>query len=206
MSKLNPPETIFTIALENRVLRWATIFLSAALVICALAIFVVSRRPQIVWAVYENGRIVNSSGLFFEWEPREAARVALKSFLVEGPRRDEYLHEYFDAEFLKLKSTQKPSRAVVDFDVTNVVFNDDGSVVASGVLRRSSTNPSPILISMRKSVRTNLNPFGLMVTDVKKEQDPGKEPEDVLMTVVTSTIATVADHTFGAEPSTGTKK
>jgi hypothetical protein len=162
-------ETILSIAGENRVLRWVIVVFS--LCIATLVVGIVWRPPSPVWVVTEGGTIFHGDQKIVSWEPIEATRRALEILLVPTENRDLLVAAFFDESLAGQIIASKPKDPFISFQIKTVTEEKLGEVIISGVLLRPDKPKAELTVNMVKRNRTELNPFGLVVTKTTLQVD-----------------------------------
>lgn len=168
-------ETIITVAKENTVLRWLTLFLTLGIVIAVAGSYFAFRKPQIVWFVTADGRITSSTGFFLDLEAEASVLRALESYYTPSQNREQRLVSFFSSAVRERPAFKKfvPSDRFVGFRVEKIEHGK--SIEVSGLLMRRDSEEKLILV-LERTDRSEINPFGLMVANVREAKEV-KEPE-----------------------------
>ncbi len=167
MNAEGPKETIISVALENRILRWMTLILTLGMTSSGILSYQLSKKPAKVWLVMEDGRIANDEGQLFEWNVHEAAQRAVEAFYVPGPDREKILGKYFTEFLAEAGRKHIPADKFVLLRI-NKVERKDNEIHVDGILLREKENDLPLRLILIRSERSEENPFGLIVSSSTK--------------------------------------
>lgn len=158
----NSTETIFSIARENRTLRWVILFLSFA--VAVLAVVLVFRPAAPVWVIGLNGEIHRGEKEILSWEPLEASRRAIEILFVPTDNRDAFIDAFYAENLRSSAKTHNPKDRFVSFQVKKLSPNGTGKVNIEGVLQRVDKQPVTMTLVLSQATRSEMNPFGLVVS------------------------------------------
>lgn len=162
-----PKETIFSMAYENRALRWATIALSVAITVALVVIW--ARPPAPVWLVREDGTIFRGDKKIFSWEAIEASRRGLELFFVKDEKREERLPDYFTGRTLSAAQSFQASDRFVGVRVDKVQEGAGGADVQATVLREGQ-QLLRFTLQLTRGERSERNPFGLFISSTSVQK------------------------------------
>lgn len=91
------PETILSVARENRALRWGIVILTFGIAVLAVAL--AYKPAPMVWVVGENGTLYRGDSKIMSWEPIEATRQALDLVFVPTDNRENLVRAFFDTGY-----------------------------------------------------------------------------------------------------------
>ena len=159
-----PSETIFSMQMENRTLRWMVLLL--CLTVVGLAIALVFKPAPTVWFVHERGEILKNDGKVFTWAPAVAVQRAFEVMFVPGERRGELLGEFFSGNQKEVALAHTANDRFVFFRVTEPVSVENGEVFVLGTLFRDGKDSTKMRVGFKSVAPTDTNPFGLVITSV----------------------------------------
>lgn len=174
MTEESPKETIISVAKENFALRWLSMFLALGVMAACVAALLLSKRTPTVWVVMESGKVISGASHYFDWEAEEAANRSVEAFYVADPERESKLTACFSAELAEAGKKFSPKDRFVVFRAGKMDRTETG-ILMEGILLRQGEPDEQLTLTLRKSERSERNPFGLIVTasgkvNVKQEQ------------------------------------
>ncbi len=158
---MNNKETVFSIANENKILRWVVIILAGS--VSALTVGLLYKPEPSVWVVSQSGTIYRGDKEIISWEPQEVSRRVLDILFVPTDNRDVLIDEYFSDGLRSAVKGHDPKDRFIAFHIKNVNSTVPGQVEVDGVLQRNDREPVSIKMTLIQGPRTELNPFGLRV-------------------------------------------
>ena len=154
-------ETIFSIARENRALRWAVILLTFATAVLAVAL---AWRPAApIWVISSNGEIHRGEKQIVSWEPLEASRRALEILFVPTEKRTDLIDAFYADTLRGSAKGHDPKDRFIAFQIKKLTPGGPGKVTVDGVLQRVDKPPVSMTLLLEQAPRSELNPFGLVV-------------------------------------------
>lgn len=192
MTQPHPKDTIISIVKENFFLRWAVIALSLAMVVSIAGAYLAYRKPSSVWVVTEDGKITNDKGHIFEWEAKAAAERAVELYYEANSDREQMLSYYMTPKYIESSNarTYLPVDKFIRYRVIKVERTSEG-IRAEGILMRRDRDDEKLSVTLVKTERNSVNPYGLVISDaleIKEKQVIERPKEGMLKSNTTEQL------------------